>query len=1051
MTQVVTSADGTRNEFPDEATPDMISQALGLDKPSAAPSSQEPPPVPLSDDPVQDKLFQQTKAGQTLTNADKYAGAGWLTKPADAMFKAYSDLGSGELGLSDETQQKLRDAGIFNDYAKGEHNWYRSVSEAVLKPAAVAGDALLTGAYAATGALSAGAFGLMNKVEEAFGGAKESSDTLANQAEDFNNFLYIQSGFAADGTPMTLNKKPKGAASTAEAGPAMKAENATPTINVPIKSEAPLTDAAGNINLDYINTTQDAKNVIRQVAEDNGGKDAFMDQRRGTISHDQTIAEGQKIIDQSANGVPEWIETWPVGRAPNAAESTAARTLLAQSATNVVQMAKTALETGTEEDKTAWQSALDKNVVIQRSVAGMAAEAGRGLNAFGIVVPGGEEAEAIEVLQKSGLKPDELMGVYGGMDSAQQAVKLMEDAKKPTFGDAALFYIMNNYLSGPITHAAYAASYFTSTILRAGVETPIAALVGKIQNWAGRTVTSSELGALKKEHANITKAITDAESNKGAMTVGDRELLKDRLDQINGLFQKHETVMPGEVGARFYGLGEGALDAVKATWKALKSGQIGKLPGEKNATAWINNNPIVRIGKDIKNPILSKVIQGGGQVVGVPTRIVGAIHTFQKVLSYSESLNALAYRQAALEGLEGSELGARIAEIKNNPSPEIMEAATQEGKYAALMGEPGKAGKAFEEWTRSNNYTRVIVPFTRVMNNINSQAFLERSPLGAFSAKVRGDILGKNGNAAQATAIGKMATGTIILAGAATLAAQGYVTGEAPDDPKERNFNYLSGNPPYSVRIGEVSLPLRFFGIPGRVMAIGADLHDVHQVYQDEDDSVAAISAAAHAIGNDVLSESGFRGIAELYQAVKDERFSQYWLPNAIASAAVPFSVGQGQINRFMLDPEMRQAHGLIDAMKAKSIGFSQTLTPKIDIFGNPLKRSGDHSWADHDPVMQALKAAESFPHDVGNRLANTKLNDQQLADYATTAGKLFYTDMSRRVAEPGWIKLDQEAQGEIIQGSAKAARAQARCYMAVRYPELTIKSCKQKLDLMNQ
>lgn len=1074
MTQTVRSADGTVNDFPDEATPDMISKALGLNRPApqqtpipAVQQNAAPPSVPLPGpngqdvitppDPVNDKIFQTTSAGGILTKADSWLGLGWLTKPAEAAFIAGSDAltEGGSLGLSQQTDEELRKAGWFNDYEKGQDSFARNVAEGILKPAAAAADTAARVVNAAASGTMAAVGGEVNYLESKFGGLNKSPDVIAHEAQDFVNYLFITAGMSEDGMPLMRN--PAKTEKPAAAGKYMREGAEGPAdINGPATPPSALTDKAGNINLQYINKPEDVKNVIRQVAEQNGGDNAFIEQRRGVISHKETVANAEKLIDQAANGVPDWMANWTVGKAPNAEEGTAARLVLGQSAGEVVKLAKIAQETGAEADVSAYQAALDKHTLIQQTLSGMAAESGRGLNAFGIVVPGAEEADAIAGIKKApGMTEEDLLKIHASMDSPQQAVKLLKDARKATWGDGVLYYVINNYLSGPITHAAYAASYVAQTVIRAGIETPIASLVGKIQSLAGKTLDADQIVALKTEYKGLKDRIDEAESTQGQkMTVAEREVMKTRMEEIQSQFKKTDTVMPKEVAARFYGMGEGFIDAVKASFRAVSSGTIGRLPGETSFPNSLGRNPIIEIGKRIKNPLLSDLMQKGGRIVGIPSSVVGGIHTFQKFLSYTESLNALAYRQAAAEGLEGSmfdkatTLGARIAQLKNDPPLEMMQAATDEGKYAALMGEPGKAGKRFEDWANSNNYTKAMVPFSRVMNNINSQAFLERTPIGVLSDRVRGDLLGKNGNAAQAIAIGKMSTGLTILGAATALTAYGFAHGEAPDSAKEKNFQRLSGQIPYSVRMGNASIPLRFFGIPGRVMAIGADLYDVHQAYKESDDLTAALGMAAHALGNDVLSESGFRGIGEFYQAVTQyQRYGKFYVQNLIAQAAVPFSVGQGQIAR-EVDPILRQSHSVIQAIKSKTPFLSETLVPKIDIFGNPLKRNGDHSWAEKDPVMQALTQLEYYPSPVGERLSNVTLSEEQWADYATKAGKLFYLNMNEQVTNPNWTKLSGDAQRDIAEDTLKEARKMARTYMHMTYPELAKKSAKQNINL---
>lgn len=1095
MSQSVKMPDGTTNVFPDEATPEMISKALGLNNqkpvdaappvpspsqatntpapepilpPPTAPTGQTPPAVPLTDDrnpngtdrvsppdPVNDKIFQQTQAGATLSKIDSWMGLGWTTMPGEAMFKAASNAWNdpGDLGLSPETVEGLRQKGLFENYAKNETDWGKAVTEAVLKPAAIVGDAAFRAVNAvATGVLAFGS-GLLNEAESKLGAAKESSETVAHGAEDFTNYLYITAGFAADGMPNVINKASAAEKTAAPAEAATASEKAAPqSVVIPVAKDTVIPDKAGNINLNNLILPKDAKNAIWQTAEDNGGANSFLDQRRGTVSHSQTIEDGQKLVDQSAAGIPEWLANWPVGKAPNNAESTAARTLLAQSSMAVVKAAKLAQESGAESDALAWEEANRQHVLIQRTVSGMAAEAGRGLNAFGIKVSGGEEAEALAQLENKGLTREDLLATQAGMESGQQAVKLLEDVKKPSFADMGIYYIMNNYLSGPITHAAYAASYFAQSFIRAGIETPMASAIGAVQRKLGRGIGADAINSLAAEKQTLVSRIADAENGGKFLKVADREVMKDRIAAIDRVVKSKATVMPKETAARFYGMGQGALDATVATWKSLKSGVFGKLPGEGDMP-FTNRNPIVAFGKGLQNPVLSSIVQGVGHIDGIPMRVVGAIHTFQKFFTYSESMNALAYRQSALEGLKGSigntatALGSRMAELKNNPSTKMMQTAVDEAKYSALMGEPGNAGKKFEEWAHSNVYTRALVPFSRVMNNINSQVFLERNPIfGWLSKSVREDIMGKNGNVPQALAISKMGTGTIVLTGAATLAGHGYITGAPADDPKERDYNFLAGNPPYSVRFGDTNIPMRFFGIPGRVLAIGADLHNASQAFAAEGID-AAIGKAAHDIGNNVLSESGFRGIAELYQAVNDyKRYGKQYAQNTLASALMPMSIGQGQISRFN-DPIMRQAHGIVETLQSRTPGLSTQRVPKIDIFGNPLQRSGDHDWAQKDPVMQALHQLEIYPGTVGQRLSNQALTEQQWADYATKAGKLFYLNAENKVNDPSWGKMDADEQANIIWETIDDSRRQAQAYMHMTYPNLAKDAGKQALD----
>lgn len=1062
MTQNVTLPDGTVNSFPDDATPEMMSGAL-KDTPPAVPMSGTngsypsattmgfSPDKPIPSDPVTDKAFEQTTAGKI------YAG---LRNISDTMAERAQES---PLGLG--TMQEIKDGNWLHEYDNANTSFYSAFVDGLLKPAAVSADLMLSmGNTAMAGAGAA--------VAQITGRESDAKDT-----EDFIQFLGIHSAMSPQGVPLVDSLPEKEAlsksaatetAETPKSAPTMAAANESPTLNVPIEKPMPLQDGSGNLNLDYVKTSADAKNLLAKTAQD------YADKSGVTITHEESIANAQDFMDKAttdvASGIPEFLSDYNRGDPVNTAKSLAARQAVVDATTNYMKLAKSAVQTGTEDDMNAATEAWEKLEILQGTRHEMTAESGRVLESHKISV-GDEGMEAVaDKLTEANLPPDQLHKFAASLDTPQAAAKLLKDSRWENFAKMPLYYVVNNYLSGPLTHAAYMASWAVQSIIRAGIETPIASLVGKIQDSFGRTLEPGEVVKLQTEADAISDRLAESTSEQGSpLAAHDSVVMEKRLAAIKQQLGDAITVMPKEAAARLYGLGEGTLDAIKAFGRAIKSGRIEVLPGEKgwNPTDDIGQNPIVDWGRSFDNPILSNIIKGAGHVVGVPTRVIGAIHSMQKIWAYTESLNALAYRQAASEGLEGSmfdretEMGARIAQLKNDPSPEMMQASVNEAKYAALMGEPGKLGRNIERLANTNGYTKIIVPFARVMNNLNGQFFLERTPMGLFSDKVRGDLFGANGNAAQATAVGKMATGVITLTGAAYMCSQGLTHGQAPDNKNEKSFDYLSGRPPYSVVIGDTAWPMRFFGLPGRSLAVGADLHDIFlagKLAEQEGDSGtnAVLAMAGHTFGNNLMDESGMRGVSELYQAMKDQNYAKYYWPNTIAAMAVPMSVGQGQVTR-MIDPILRETAApdfyerLKETMMAKSPLFSSSLTPRVDIFGNPLQRSMDHSWADNDPVMQNLQRLEVFPTTVTNRLFNQRLTEEQSFDYATKAGKLFYTSLNQQMKDPHWMALSDEAQMDIIDKTVKDTRKQAKQYMACAYPQLTIDSAKQYQDLCKQ
>lgn len=93
--------------------------------------------------PIHDFLFGNeaagvpapfSRSGRLLSAFGQGAKQGWGAEP---------------MGLSDETEQALKKAGVFNDYANGRTSFIKSMNEALMRPAAVALDATMRAGTAA--------------------------------------------------------------------------------------------------------------------------------------------------------------------------------------------------------------------------------------------------------------------------------------------------------------------------------------------------------------------------------------------------------------------------------------------------------------------------------------------------------------------------------------------------------------------------------------------------------------------------------------------------------------------------------------------------------------------------------------------------------------------------------------------------------------------------------------------------------------------------------------------------------------------------------------
>ena len=211
---------------------------------------------------------------------------------------------------------------------------------------------------------------------------------------------------------------------------------------------------AGNINLNKIDSPDQVKNVIDEIAVTNDG---FMEARRGVVKFGSDGEELAALAKETGLTENDLINR-KSGSAFNAETAYAARVLNIESATNLTKLAKKAQGTNaTAEDMFAFEEALNRHVAIQEQIAGITAEAGRTLRSFR------ETVASADVLRSKAIKDyiqakgggdriEEMATFISNLDTPEQIAKFTKDAVKPKFKDKLQELWINSLLSSPSTH-----------------------------------------------------------------------------------------------------------------------------------------------------------------------------------------------------------------------------------------------------------------------------------------------------------------------------------------------------------------------------------------------------------------------------------------------------------------------------------------------------------------------------------------------------------------------------------------------------------------------
>ena len=269
----------------------------------------------------------------------------------------------------------------------------------------------------------------------------------------------------------------------------------------------------------------------------------------------------------------------------------------------------------------------------------------------------------------------------------------------------------------------------------------------------------------------------------------------------------------------------------------------------------------------------------------------------------------------------------------------------------------------------------------------------------------------------------------------------------------------LAGNQPYSVRIGDTWYAYHRLGPLAMVIGLVADMHEVGAEMQTHDVGHVANLVTA-SLAKSLLDESFMRGPAELLQAIEDpDRYGARYADQQL-STLLPFSTGMAQLARAS-DPYAREARDLLDTLKAKLPGLSQTLLPRRDIWGQPVPNASDlvadgvtsiaESRVNNDAVGQAMLRLGIPAAQPERKLAGVQLTDQQYDDFSRVAGRMAKMRLDALVGTPGFQALPDGLQTKVIQDTMASSRRGAAELVKMQNPSIIQQAVAQKKAFLSE
>jgi hypothetical protein len=643
------------------------------------------------------------------------------------------------------------------------------------------------------------------------------------------------------------------------------------------------------INFARIDTPEDVQRVMQELAD--ASNDSITAARRGKQSFEKIKLNAEQ---QNAWNV---LKARRSGEPLNAEQSVAARQLWASSTNKLTELAEAAASNPSEANLFAFRKMLTVHDTIQQQVIAARTETARALASWRIPVGASSER-----LQDIAMRLEEA----GGAELARELA-----TRVSALGKAGMY----NEMAAVVEKTAYARTR------DAVLEGWINGLLSNPATHVANTASNSSVMALRMAERKVASSI--------ARLLGDEN-----------------SIQAGEAAAQWYGLTSGYKDAFRYAAKAARTGESGfgigkiELPREGAITSEALNLA--------SNTALGRGVDMLGSLVRTPGRALAAEDEFFKTVGYRMELHAQAVRQAtqdvlrspAAEGASNEALDAafkaRLGEIIANPPENIRAAAIDAAAYQTFTNAPGKLAQSIGRLTSHYPALKVILPFTRTPANILNFTF-ERTPLAPLMSQFRANIAA--GGARRDLALAQVAIGTGVMMTTADLAMNGQITGRGPTEKGQRQALARSGWQPYSIKVGDRWYAFNRLDPVGSLLGMSADVVDALRNAQaeslDDPDTERLAVAGSIAVAGNLINKTYLSGLSSVFEAMSDPQAHGEATIQRMVGSVIP--AGAAAVNRQM-DPYQREVYSMLDAIKARTPGLSDSLSPRRNLWGEPLK-----------------------------------------------------------------------------------------------------------------
>ena len=203
-------------------------------------------------------------------------------------------------------------------------------------------------------------------------------------------------------------------------------------------------------------------------------------------------------------------------------------------------------------------------------------------------------------------------------------------------------------------------------------------------------------------------------------------------------------------------------------------------------------------------------------------------------------------------------------------------------------------------------------------------------------------------------------------------------------------------------------------------------------------------------IAKNLTNKTWLSGAADFFQMLDDpDRYGDRYFRNLVATAAVPSILNQ---TAQAIDPNLRDARTLMDAIKARTPVLSKDVMPRRDMWGEAMTR-GDSVGPDavspiyatnvsSDPLraeIARLRPPVSMPQrDVMVAGERVPLDPGQYDEYQRVSGFAAGQALRAAIQSPMWRMMTDDQRRDYVKDAFKDARHEGRGTLMANHPELS-------------